>query len=426
MPRQTDCQAVIDSLLDAFIAELLAEGDAQIQSYINMDSDDSETSDSKADLEDTLPPLSESYLQTIDILYSTRYLNERVPIPKTGRHLWYTLHIYKHSHPKIFRTYLRIWPTTFDSLVEKIKDDPVFHNNSDNKQIPVGLQLAVALYCFGHFGNAASLQKVGLWAGWGYRTVDLCTKRIMTAVCHEPFRRIVMQWPNEEVKENAKAWVEKQSCPRWRDRWCMVDGTLVPLFARPGFFGNSWYDRKSNYSLNVQHDAMAWKETRIPQEHNHLLEQGEWVWGDTVYPLQTWCQAPYQKPKKDIRENVRVRLEHCVGFLKGCWSSLRGLRLHIDKPAHIQLACLWLTACITLHCFTMQHEDGHDLSTDDFYREGLVLVQDEGMQWITRLVDAKAHVTLTDRQREAEHDVELLQGWLKRETLKKDLLSYLG
>lgn len=32
----------------------------------------------------------------------------------------------------------------------------------------------------------------------------------------------------------------------------MVDGTLVPLFMRPGFFGNTWFDRKSNYSLNVQ------------------------------------------------------------------------------------------------------------------------------------------------------------------------------
>jgi len=31
----------------------------------------------------------------------------------------------------------------------------------------------------------------------------------------------------------------------------MVDGTLVPLYCRPGFFGNTWFDRKSNYSMNV-------------------------------------------------------------------------------------------------------------------------------------------------------------------------------
>lgn len=44
-----------------------------------------------------------------------------------------------------------------------------------------------------------------------------------------------------------------------------------------------------------QHDAKAWAETRIPQEHEHLFEEGEWVWGDSAYPLQTWCQAPYKK-----------------------------------------------------------------------------------------------------------------------------------
>ncbi|KAJ8580319.1 hypothetical protein M405DRAFT_890532, partial [Rhizopogon salebrosus TDB-379] len=36
------------------------------------------------------------------------------------------------------------------------------------------------------------------------------------------------------------------------DGWVMVDGTLVSLYARPAFYGNTWYDRKSNYSLNVQ------------------------------------------------------------------------------------------------------------------------------------------------------------------------------
>ncbi|KAI5884959.1 uncharacterized protein SCHCODRAFT_01110332, partial [Schizophyllum commune H4-8] len=37
-----------------------------------------------------------------------------------------------------------------------------------------------------------------------------------------------------------------------RDGWLTVDGTLVPLYCRPGHFGNTFYNRKSNYSLNVQ------------------------------------------------------------------------------------------------------------------------------------------------------------------------------
>ncbi|KIJ41811.1 hypothetical protein M422DRAFT_255128 [Sphaerobolus stellatus SS14] len=170
---------------------------------------------------------------------------------------------------------------------------------------------------------------------------------------------------------------------------------LVPLFAGPGFYSNSWYNWKSNYSLNVQlistpnlqiidydvglpgsqHNTTAWKETQIPHERLTLLEDGEWVWADTAYPWQTWCQAPYKKPEKDTQENgqfnhylsrVHVRSEHCVGFFKGRWSSMQGLHLHINNPTHIHLATIWITTCIILHNFTMQHEEGEDLDSNEF------------------------------------------------------------
>jgi DDE superfamily endonuclease len=44
-----------------------------------------------------------------------------------------------------------------------------------------------------------------------------------------------------------------------------------------------------------QHDATAWAATRVPQEHDVLLEEGEFVWGDSAYPLKKWCQAPYKR-----------------------------------------------------------------------------------------------------------------------------------
>jgi hypothetical protein len=43
-----------------------------------------------------------------------------------------------------------------------------------------------------------------------------------------------------------------------------------------------------------QHDATAWQETLTVQQHDRLLEKDEWVWGDSAYPLQKWCQAPYK------------------------------------------------------------------------------------------------------------------------------------
>ncbi|KAF8573272.1 hypothetical protein K439DRAFT_1252730, partial [Ramaria rubella] len=158
----------------------------------------------------------------------------------------------KHHHPTIFRSFVCVMPSTFDTLVCKLQGDPVFHNNSQNKQITVEKQLAVVLCCFGHFGNAASAQKVGLWDGLGYGTVDLCTRWVMEALCHPEMRLMATKWPDSAAKAKAKAWVQEQSCPMWKDRWLMVDGTLVPLFVRPGFFGNTFFDRKSNYSMTVQ------------------------------------------------------------------------------------------------------------------------------------------------------------------------------
>ena len=94
--------------------------------------------------------------------------------------------------------------------------------------------------------------KVALLFGVGYGTVRLFTIHIMAATCTEHFRRSALRWPSAAAKESAKAWVEDNSCPAWCDGWFMVDGTLVPLHQCPVFFGNTFFDRKSNYSLNVQ------------------------------------------------------------------------------------------------------------------------------------------------------------------------------
>ncbi|EJF65499.1 hypothetical protein DICSQDRAFT_50638, partial [Dichomitus squalens LYAD-421 SS1] len=112
--------------------------------------------------------------------------------------------------------------------------------------------------------------------------------------------------PTPEEKEDAKAWVEEHSCHAWRHGWCMVDGTLVPLFTRPHWFGESYFDRKCRYSLNVQivsmpnlriidvsygftgstHDSTAWEATRLAQDHEEILTGTEFVWGDSAYPVR--------------------------------------------------------------------------------------------------------------------------------------------
>jgi hypothetical protein len=68
----------------------------------------------------------------------------------------------------------------------------------------------------------------------------------------------------------AKEWVEENSCPAWRDGWLMVDGTLVPLAWRPGFFGNVFFDHKCNYSMNVQVCSSIYLKMSIIWWHSNI------------------------------------------------------------------------------------------------------------------------------------------------------------
>ncbi|KAF8581901.1 hypothetical protein K439DRAFT_1352693, partial [Ramaria rubella] len=126
-------------------------------------------------------------------------------------------------------------------------------------------------------------------------------------------------------------------------------------------------------------------------------------------------------PDKDLPENakynyyvsrVRVRSEHCVGFLKGWWSSLHGLRLHIDRPTHIRFATIWVSACIVLHNFAMLHEaeesDGGDIELNEFFRKGLGLLDEERRNWEAQ--DASHENGVVERDADRGHDIDLIRG----------------
>ena len=221
-------------------------------------SDDDDTStfaDDELDLTDSdidnNPPRVFDQLKQ---MYLHRYEtpHKRLPKPQEPfiRHLLGRL---KNDRPDHFSNELRISPLTFDRLVEVIKDDPVFVSHSDiSPQAPVEEQLAVALYRFGHNGNGASLQAIANWAGIGKGTVELHTHRVMAAFLQPEFMRNSVRWPDEEEKEEAKKWIQAHSCKAWRNGCYFVDGTLVPLASRPYWYGESYFDRKCRYSLNVQ------------------------------------------------------------------------------------------------------------------------------------------------------------------------------
>ena len=215
------------------------------------DGDDEQSIDGV--LDDTARPPFQSFVRhQLGAMYANRYEARRDRHPRGPSLMQFTLEKYKTLRPDLFRQDLRVSPDTFDKIVEKISDHPVFFNNSNNPQSPVEDQLAIALFCFGHYGNAASLERVRKWSGTSKGLVKLATRRIMTAVLSPGFMKDAVRLPTDEKKEDAKAWVEDHSCKAWRDGWCLVDGTLIPLYARPYWYGESYFDRKCNYSLNIQ------------------------------------------------------------------------------------------------------------------------------------------------------------------------------
>lgn len=351
MPRISEHQWIEKILVEAFVIDSLAREEDFLM-HVDTDSSDSSSPDSSdsandSDLSSKSDQMSDSsgwstesedllldhVIESLEVLYGKHYMEERRDIPKTPVNLSLLLSDWKDSFPDIFRSYTGLTPQCFDDLLHIIQDHPSFHNDSNNPQMDVDHQLAIALYHFRHYGNAASTMKVALWAGVGYGTVRNVTMRVMRACCDERFRMASMPWCNAEEIERAKAWVEACSCPAWRDGWLMVDGTLVPIYQRPHYFGNAYFDRKSNYSLNLQvcaptilfiniepafmlqiistpdlhivdyalglpgsqHDATAWKETWFPHEHHWLLQGNDFVWADSAYPVRSWCQAPYKE-----------------------------------------------------------------------------------------------------------------------------------
>lgn len=333
-------------------------------------------------------------------LETARVLEPGTPVTKRS-HLPLYFNDFRYNHPRRFRKKLRVSPAVFDRLVELIEDDPVFHNNSNNRQFPVYIQLAIFLVRIGHYGNAASPENVAQWAGVSTGLVEKATYRCLVA-----FLRMhddVVLLPTAEEKERAKEYVEWATCPEWRDGFLLADGTKFPFFQKPGLHGEAWFDKNKDYSSDAQivatphnlmiadyslghtgsvHDSLAFRSTRTYLEHERVFGPGEFMFADSAYPIETWSVAPFKKPRHraltpDERtfnywvSRVRIRVEHTIGLLKGRFQSLLELRINVHNNQHHLYTIMWCRACIILHNLVLRIE-GDTIDT----------------KWVSQLIDA--------------------------------------
>ncbi len=99
----------------------------------------------------------------------------------------------------------------------------------------------------------------------------------------------------------------------------------------------------------------------------------------SVVQINTWIVAPYKKPYRDEAENaefnnhvsmVRIRSEHCIGFLKGWFQSLKNLQMQIKDEKEHKLATLWTVACMVVHNFALKHEAQEKEDEGAYYSPG--------------------------------------------------------
>ncbi|KIK98292.1 hypothetical protein PAXRUDRAFT_134508 [Paxillus rubicundulus Ve08.2h10] len=154
--------------------------------------------------------------------------------------------------PKLFHKKIRVNPEIFDNILDQLSDHPIFQSKSNNPQLPVAVQLAIFLNHAGHYGNAISPDDVALWAGVSVGSVINCTNHVMIAILDQHDNFLQFPPPHSHDCSQAKEFTDNSACPEWQGGFLAADGSTIPLFQKPGFYGETFFDRKSNYSLNCQ------------------------------------------------------------------------------------------------------------------------------------------------------------------------------
>ncbi len=219
---------------------------AMIMSYL----DDTDYSSSDEDELKDSGILDDLIYRTIISLLHTRYLNARKPIKKSPDFLEICLSDWKFNCPDLFRIETRRYPAQFDKLVRRLKDNEIFSSSSitGQGQIAVDKQLLIVLR---RFSTGEKIHSLAMWVRIRYSTVDKITQKVFMAIHSSCLKEIHIPWSVDQERKKAKEWAETKACYTWQGGWCMVDDMFIPLYSKAQYYGDLWFDRKSNYSINV-------------------------------------------------------------------------------------------------------------------------------------------------------------------------------
>ena len=147
-----------------------------------------------------------------------------------------------------FRIEARMSKVCFWRLVDLLKDNPVFSNQSYRDQDPVHHQLLITLFRLGKYGNGAGIGHTASYLCCGDGTAEIYTYRCLKAIYD--LRKDFIKWPKSAERATIAARIAHGNI--FGNCVGMMDGSLIPIEQRPGMEGaGDYYTRKSRYALNI-------------------------------------------------------------------------------------------------------------------------------------------------------------------------------
>ena len=166
----------------------------------------------------------------------TRYLSPRIFVPKSKH---FVEEIIFNLDDRRFCVFTRMSRDSFFRLVGMISGHEIFFNYSYKRQASPAIQLLIALYRFGNFGNGSGQMKAAAVFGVSEGAVEIYTRRILVAILAlEPQ---YVTWPSELERAKMKKRIKyKHGFPNCIS---LIDGPTIVLYAKPAADGHSYFTR---------------------------------------------------------------------------------------------------------------------------------------------------------------------------------------
>ena len=283
----------------------------------------------------------------------------------------------------------RLTRSQFNSLSERLKLREPFKSqygsNIGRPSRSVEMQLIVFLYRVGQTGSSASDINISSALMIGKGTVAKYVKNVITAL--NSMKDEVIPWPTESERREMKNRVGVLH--GFKNCIGIIDGTLIPLEARPTKDHMCYFSRKCCYCIVVlivcddrakityiyggwpggTHDNRVWRNSKLQHRKEEYFANREYLLGDSAFSSGSIMVQPFKhspgRPKLPPEEeffntalgSLRVKSEHCIGILKNRFPCLKKLNVLVTGRREVKHIMDLLGACAVIHNLLIEDKD---------------------------------------------------------------------